>query len=177
MGRSRYKIYETTHPHFFTCTILNWLPVFTRQESVDIILDSLRYLQTEENLKLYAYVILENHIHLMASSDDIARSMKHFKSFTAKEILKLLQKENATTLLEQFAFYKKVHKTTANYQIWQEGTQPKLIQTDAMMTNKIEYIHQNPVKRGYVDEAKHWRYSSARNYEGIDGLIEIERFW
>ena len=88
-----------------------------------------------------------------------------------------LQKENATTLLEQFAFYKKAHKTTASYQIWQEGTQPKLIQTDAMMINKINYIHQNPVKRGYVDEAKHWRYSSARNYEGIDGLIEIERFW
>ncbi|MDD3602459.1 MAG: transposase [Sulfurovum sp.] len=177
MGRSRYKIYETTHPHFFTCTILNWLRVFTRPESVDIILDSLRYLQAEENLKLYAYVILENHIHLIAGGDDIARSMNHFKSFTAEEILKLLQKENATALLEQFAFYKKAHKTTASYQIWQEGAQPKLIQTDAMMINKINYIHQNPVKRGYVDEAKHWRYSGAGNYEGIDGLIEIEGFW
>ncbi|MDD3592574.1 MAG: transposase [Sulfurovum sp.] len=177
MGRSRYKIYETTHTHFFTCTILNWLPVFTRQESVDIILQSLRYLQSQENLKLYAYVILENHIHLIANSDDIAKSMRHFKSYTAKEILKLLQKENAVTLLEQFAFYKKAHKTTAEYQVWQEGTQPKLIQTDAMMINKINYIHQNPVKRGYVDEAKHWRYSSARDYEGSEGLIGIERFW
>ncbi len=63
------------------------------------------------------------------------------------------------------------------YQIWQEGYQPKLIQTDGMMINKINYIHHNPVKRGYVDEAKHWRYSSARDYEGIDGLIEVEKFW
>ena len=51
------------------------------------------------------------------------------------------------------------------------------MQTDVMMISKIKYIHHNPVKRGYVDEAKHWRYSSARNYEGIDGLIEVERFW
>ncbi len=45
------------------------------------------------------------------------------------------------------------------------------------MIAKINYIHHNPVKRGYVDEAKHWRYSSARDYEGIDGLIEVEKFW
>ena len=48
---------------------------------------------------------------------------------------------------------------------------------DAIMIAKINYIHHNPVKRGFVDEGKHWRYSSARDYEGIDGLIEVERFW
>jgi hypothetical protein len=51
------------------------------------------------------------------------------------------------------------------------------MQTDAMMIAKIKYIHENPVKRGYVDEAMHWRYSSARDYEGIQGLIDMERFW
>ena len=177
MGRSRYKIYEPTHPHFVTCTILNWLPIFTRQESVDIIIQSLKYLQKEENLKLYAYVILENHIHLIVQSNDLVKSMRHFKSFTAKQLLKLLQKENAKTLLEQFKFYKKAHKKDRTYQIWQEGYQPKLITTDKVMINKIKYIHENPVKRGYVDKAIHWRYSSARAYEGIDGLIEVERFW
>ena len=45
------------------------------------------------------------------------------------------------------------------------------------MLNKIGYIHENPVKRAYVDEARHWRYSSARNYEGISDLIEVEKFW
>ena len=65
MGRSRYKIYEPTHPHFVTCTILNWLPIFTRKESVEILIQSLKHLQKEENLKLYAYVFLENHIHLI----------------------------------------------------------------------------------------------------------------
>jgi hypothetical protein len=45
------------------------------------------------------------------------------------------------------------------------------------MISKINYIHQNPVKRGYVYDASHWRYSSARNYAGEKGLIEVERFW
>ena len=84
---------------------------------------------------------------------------------------------DATTILEQLAFYKKAHKTTATYQIWQEGIQPKLMQTDAMILSKIKYIHENPVKRGYVDEAVHWRHSSARDYDSMEGLIEIERFW
>ena len=120
---------------------------------------------------------MENHIHLVVQSNDVEKSMRHFKSFTAKALLKLLQKEGAETLLKQFQFYKKAHKRDKTYQLWQEGYQPKLIQTDAMMIDKIRYIHENPVKRGYVDEARHWRYSSARDYEGVSGLIEVERFW
>ena len=175
MGRSRYKIYEPTHPYFITCTILHWIPIFTNKESVGIVIDSLKYLQKSDNLKIYAYVILENHLHLVVSSDDISKTVKKFKSYTAKEILKLLQTRNVTTILEQFAFYKKAHKTHTEYQVWQEGFQPKLIQSKKMMREKIEYIHNNPVKRGYVDETVYWRYSSARNYDGLDGLIEIER--
>jgi REP element-mobilizing transposase RayT len=177
MGRSRYKIYEPTHPHFVTCTILHWLPLFTRQESVAIIIDSIKFLQNKDNLKLYAYVILENHLHMLLSSDDLHKSMQSFKQYTAKQLLELLKKENATTLLDQLAFYKKAHHKEKSYQVWEEGCQPKLIQGEAMMKIKIDYIHQNPVKRGYVDEAKYWRYSSARDYDGISGLIEIERFW
>ena len=177
MGRSRYKIYEPTHPHFVTCTILHWLPIFTRKESVQIIIDSLKFLQEKDNLKLYAYVILENHLHMVVQSDDLAKTMESFKKYTANQILKLLKEENVKTLLEQLKFYKKAHKTDKEYQIWEEGYQPKLMQTDTMMVSKIKYIHENPVRRGYVDDAIHWRYSSARDYEGYSGLIEIERFW
>lgn len=177
MGRSRYKIHEPTVPHFITCTILHWIPIFTRSETTQIIFDSLIYLQKTDNLKLYAYVILENHLHLVASSDDLAKSMRKFKAHTAKEILKLLEKQNVKIILDQLAFYKKVHKTETSYQLWQEGIQPKLIQSDLMMRERINYIHQNPVKRGYIDDAKHWRYSSARDYEDTEGLIVVERFW
>ena len=177
MGRTRYKIYEPTHPHFITCTVLHWIPIFTRIQTTDILFDSLRHLQKSDNLKIYSFVILENHLHLLASSDDIGKSMTKFKSFTSKEILKYLKQENAKTILEQLAFYKKAHKKSTEYQVWQEGIKPKLIQSHEMMLQKIDYIHQNPVKRGYVDEAKYWRYSSARDYEGEIGLIDIEKIF
>ena len=176
MGRTRYKIYEPKHPHFVTCTILHWLPIFTRKESVDIILNSLKFLQKQDNLKLHAYIILENHLHMVLRSDDLQKSMESFKKFTAREILKLLKRENAKTILDQLAFYKKAHRKEKSFQVWEEGYQPKLIQTKAMMKVKIDYIHYNPVKRGYVDKAIHWRYSSARNYEMGYGLIDIDMF-
>ncbi len=165
MGRSRYRIYEPSSPHFITCTILHWIPLFTRPESVNILLQSFEHLQRTDNLKLFSYVILENHLHLVAQSNDIGKSMAKFKAYTAKELIRLLQQQNVKTILEQLAFYKKAHKGDREYQVWQEGIKPKLIQDDAMMKRKIDYIHNNPVKRGYVDEAHHWRYSSARDYE------------
>lgn len=177
MGISRYKIYEPTHPHFLTCTILHWLPIFTNQESVQIIINSLKHLQESDNMNIYAYVILENHLHLVASSDDIRKTMQKFKSYTAYELLKLLQEKKATTLLKQLAYHKKAHKIHTTYQVWEEGFHPKLIQSEKMMVEKINYIHQNPVKRGYIEEAEHWRYSSAKNYQGIEGLLRIERLW
>ena len=175
MGRSRYKVYEPTYPHFITLTILHWIPLFTNTRSVDILLECFRYLQEHDNLKIYSYVILENHLHLVASSDDISKTMKKFKSYTAKKLLELLEKENIHTILEQLAFYKKAHKKMTTYQVWQEGMQAKLIQNEKMMIQKIEYIHNNPIKRGYVDVAWHWRYSSARDYEGEKGLLDIEK--
>jgi len=87
MGRSRYKIHEPTHPHFITCTILHWIPIFTRTETTDIIFECLKYLQQNDNFQIYAYVILENHLHLVASSDDIGKSMTKFKKYTARQII------------------------------------------------------------------------------------------
>ena len=175
MGRSRYKIYEPTHPHFITLTVLHWIPLFTNTKSVDILLNCFRYLQQNDNLKIYSYVILENHLHLVASSDDLSKTIKKFKSFTAKKILELLKQQNIKTILDQLAFYKKEHKKSSTYQVWQEGMQPKLIQNELILKEKIDYIHNNPIKRGYVDKAKYWRYSSARDYEGIEGLLKIDK--
>ena len=177
MGRSRYKIYEPSQPHFVTCTILHWIPIFTNQDSVSIVIDSLKYLQKSDNLKIYAYVILENHLHLVVQSNDLAKTMAKFKRYTAIEIIKLLKSKNVSTILEQLAFYKKAHKKDREYQLWQEGIQPKQIISHKMMKEKIEYIHLNTVKRGYIDNPAHWRYSSARDYEGISGLIDIEKTW
>ena len=176
MGRSRYKIIEPQQPHFVTLTVLHWIPIFTRPQTVQILLDSLRFLG-RDGLKVYAWVILENHCHFVMQSAALDRDIARLKSWTAKNLIQYLAEHNVRQVLEQLAFYKKAHKNDRAYQLWQEGVHPELIQGVDMMRQKIEYIHQNPVKRGYVDEAVHWRYSSARDYIGTQGLLEVYRQW
>ena len=176
MGRSRYKITNSKLPHFVTCTVLHWIPVFTRPDTVNIILNSLRYLM-KDGLIVYAYVVLENHLHMMVQSEDLNRDMARFKSFTAKQVIQYLKENNVSIILDQLAFYKKGHKGDSAYQFWQEGYHPEWVQNDEMMKQKIHYIHHNPVDRGYVDNAEHWRYSSARNYLGQPGFLEVTTEW
>jgi len=176
MGRSRYKIIDSQLPHFVTCTVLHWIPAFTRPQTVAIILNSLKFLQAE-GLKLYAYVILENHCHLLVQSQQLDKDMARFKSFTARKLINYFSENNVTPILDQLKFYKKVHKQDSAYQFWQEGMHPEWIQNSEMMLQKIVYIHENPVNRGYVDQAEHWRYSSARNYLGKEGVIEVCTKW
>jgi putative transposase len=79
MTRTRYRIFETEYPYLLTCTIVGWLPVFTRPEAVRIVYDSWRFLERERDFRLYGYVILENHLHLIASAPDLANAIKSFK--------------------------------------------------------------------------------------------------
>ncbi len=177
MTRSRYRIWEQDQAHFLTCTVVAWLPIFTRPQTTDIVLESLRYLQQHRGLALYGYVVLENHLHLIASSRDLPHDIKDFKSFTARRIVDLLECRGARRLLEQLEWYKARYKLESRYQLWQEGYHPQQIQSEDMMLQKLEYIHNNPVARGYVDEPTHWRCSSARNYAGLPGLIDVVTLW
>ncbi|MHC4401681.1 MAG: transposase [Planctomycetota bacterium] len=92
MTRTRYKTFETEYPYFITSTINGWLPVFTRPESADIVFDSWRYLQTERDLRLFAYVILDNHLHVIVSAPELPRVIQSFKSYTARQIIELLKR-------------------------------------------------------------------------------------
>lgn len=177
MARSRYAINENGALHFLTWTALNWLVVFTRPGAVQIILDALRWRQEHKGVLVYGYVILENHIHCILQADNLGRQVHDFKAITAKAILRYLEEHNAGRLLEQVASLKKPHKTDATYQFWQEGSHPQLIQNETMLRQKLDYIHFNPVQRGYVDDPTHWRYSSARDYHGTEGLLPVYTDW
>ena len=142
-----------------------------------IILDSWHYLSTNRGLKIYGFVILENHLHLIASAPDLGEVLGDFKSFTARQIIDLLESSGAQTILSQLKYWKEAHKTDRPHQLWQEGSHPQQIQGDAMMRQKLEYMHNNPVRRGYVDDPVHWRYSSARNYAGMEGVFPVITDW
>ncbi|MDX2212162.1 MAG: transposase [Oculatellaceae cyanobacterium bins.114] len=172
MGRSRYHFLEN-HPHFLTCTVVNWLPLFSNPKIVQILFDSLNFLCDRQRIVIHGYVVMENHLHLIASSNHLSKEIKAFKSFTARLIIDWLQANNRQYWLTQLAFYKQFHKFDQDYQVWQEGSHPQALLTAEMFQQKLEYVHHNPIRRGYVDNPGHWCYSSYRDYQEQQGLLPI----
>jgi len=178
MTRSRYRFEaKDNHAYFLTSTTVGWLPVFACPEAAQIVLDSWQFLIQHNRMTLYGYVIMENHLHFIASSPDLSKEVGDFKSFTARQIIDLLRARKHTTLLEQLHMFRAEHKTDRIFQLYQEGSHPQQLIDDDMMRQKLEYMHLNPVRRRYVDDPLHWRYSSARNYAGLKGLIEVTTTW
>lgn len=176
MARDRYRILEPGAPHFVTCTVVQWLPLFAQPANVQILLDCLRYQREAHGLLLYGYVIMENHCHLVVQAPELSKVLAGLKSFTARRMIERMR-ERRSPALDLLAWHKLRHKRDREHQVWQEGSHPEMIQGEDMMRQKLEYIHGNPVKRGYVDDPLHWRYSSARNYAGEEGLIEVVTRW
>lgn len=159
--RSRYRVNDSTFPHFVTGIIVEWLPVFTTAATCDVLVDAFRYCQQHKALRVGAWVILDNHFHAILSAADLSRVLADLKKFTARQIIHRLTAERREWLLKQLRFYRAAHKTDSEYQVWQEGSHPQSIRTDAVMQQKRDYIHHNPVRRGLVVQPEHWRYSSA----------------
>jgi putative transposase len=177
MPRSRYRFGEDFYPYFMTNTIVAWLPVFNRPEFAGVILESWQFLQRERDIRILGFVIMENHLHWIGVGPQLAKRVGEFKSFTATTILKQMEQRGYQTLLQEFKYFKARHKTDQVHQLWQDGSHPQQIESDEMMWQKIEYIHNNPLRRGYVDDPIHWRYSSARNYASQRGVMEICTAW
>lgn len=150
--------------------------IFTSKPYFEIMIDSFFHCRQHEGLQLYAFVILDNHFHCIVSGSNLRTSIAELKRFTARRILNQLRSDRKDWLLNQFAYYKKRHKTKSIHQVWQEGYHPQWITSEDMFTEKADYIHHNPVKRGLVTLPEHWLYSSARNFVlGEPAVIELDR--
>ena len=173
--RTRYKLSDNESIYFMTSTTVQWLPVFTSEKYISILIDAFKHNQLKRQLKILAYVILDNHFHMLAAGDDLTKIMASIKSFTAKRIIEELCKDKKEWLVHQFKFAKLLHKQESHYQVWQEGFHPEKIFTDNMLQQKFDYIHMNPVKRGLVLEPYYWRYSSASfYYKDEKGELDID---
>ena len=151
--------------HFLTITIIEWIDIFTKPEYFQIIIDSLKYCQKNKGLLLYEFVIMTNHLHLIARAKEkykLSQIISDFKKHTTREILKELEKDNRKYILNLIknSFSKK--KDYQN-QIWQRENYPEPIINEKFLNEKIKYIYNNPVKKEYVAKQEDWLYSSARN--------------
>ncbi|MDR9410749.1 MAG: hypothetical protein RI573_18035 [Balneolaceae bacterium] len=119
---------------------------------------------------------MPNHLHLIAEDKKLSGKLRAFKSFTGRATIDYLLERNSKGLLNQLSSNKLKNHRDSKHQVWQEGLHPKQIFTAKMMRQKIEYIHFNPVKAGFVEHPVHWLLSSAVNYEGGEGVIPVTLF-
>ena len=174
MGKSRYSVLNHQAPHFVTCTAVKWRLLFADPRIVNILLNAIRYLQAENALRLHGYVVMENHLHMIVSGDNVSAAIARFKTFTARQIVEYLRENGQRGMLRELSFAMRERGDARQHKVWEADFHPQAIAGEDMLRQKLDYMHANPVRRGYVDEPTCWRNSSARNYAGMEGVLEVE---
>lgn len=175
-----YQIQDPAAPYFLTLQVVDWVDAFTRKAYRDIVLESLTYCRQHKGLDVYGYVVMSNHIHLMvrAKQENLPDVLRDFKKFTASRILKLIAESGTESrkdwMLKRFEFAAQRHVRNSTYQFWTHENHAVEIISNKFIDQKLNYIHENPVRAGWVEEAQEYLYSSARNYGGRVGLIDID---
>jgi len=177
----KYKVRDRDLPYFITFAVEAWVDVFTRQQYKDIILDSLRFCQREKGLILYAWCLMTNHIHLIAGrsgEEKIEDIIRDFKKYTSVHVCRAIEnnalESRKAWMLSIFTGAALDSRKHMKYKFWQNEYHPIELSTNAIMDQKLEYVHDNPVKEGVVDKPEDYLYSSARDYAGLKGLLEVE---
>ena len=169
-----------THELYFTTTtVIDWMDVFTRPQYKRIITDSLQYCQANKSLDIYAWVLMTNHLHMIIGMRDdtpIGTFLRDFKKFTSKNIVKAIrenQQESRKWLIDRFDFRSSIDKRVTGCKFWQDDNHIEQIYTYDFYKQKLNYIHQNPVRQEIVDRPEDYLYSSARNYAGLPALLDV----
>jgi REP element-mobilizing transposase RayT len=171
-----YSIKDEKGIYFVTFTVHQWIDVFTRQDYVNIFLDSISFCQKEKGLLVYAWVVMTNHVHLILRSEKepLSEIIRDIKKFTATQIVKAIemnQKESRKKWL--LWLLKKEGKIT----FWQAGYHGEEIVSQKFMQTKLDYIHNNPVRASWVAEATEYINSSAKDIlKNEKGKLELYAF-
>ena len=172
MQNGGYKIRDQYALHYLTFTVVGWVDVLTRKETRQIIIDALIYCIENKGLILYAYVIMTNHVHLIlqATKDcgGLSAIIRDFKKHTSKEIIKWVNFSNKESRKEWmqmvFKYHAKLNNNNSEYQVRVQNSRPKEIVLPKFARQKLNYIHYNAVRAGYVDRPEDYIYSSYRAY-------------
>jgi putative transposase len=151
---------------FFTATILEWKHLLISDEYKELIMDSLRFLVRGNRIQLNAFVIMNNHMHLIwhiLSPFKPDKVQQSFLRFTAQNILLDLRNNNRELLSDFF-----VGAKDRKHQIWERNPLSIGLWTEEVLRQKLKYIHNNPVEAGYCLQPENYRFSSAAIYAGMD---------
>ena len=179
---TRYRFGDSEYPHFITFAVVNWIDALSRPAYKNIIVESLRHCQKEKGLQLHAWIIMSNHVHLIASATqgialpDIIRDLKKFTSKQIEEAIRSNAFESRKEwMLWMFKRAGAKNSNNKNFQFWQQDNHPFELHGNDMLQQKLLYLHDNPVRAGLVTEPWHYKYSSATDYcPTTTGLLELE---
>ncbi len=178
---SKYKIIDHHLPHFITFSVVQWIDALSRPVYKDILVDSLRYCQQEKGLILHAWVFMNNHVHMICSANDgfsLSDILRDFKKFTSKKLVETIQTNSQESrknwMLWLIKSNGKKNPNNKLYQFWQQDNRPIELSSNEMLEQRLDYLHMNPVKAGIVNDPAHFVYSSARDYDGIKGMLDLE---
>jgi REP element-mobilizing transposase RayT len=155
--------YTEYYPDYFTATILEWKKLLKPEKYKQIVADSLHFLVADKRIKIYAFVIMDNHLHLiwqMMPGHKRAKVQQGFLKFTAQQLKEDLMKQHPQ-VLQLF----KVNAADREYQFWERNPLSIELRTPEVFIQKLEYIHWNPVKAGLCVLPEEYKYSSAKYYE------------
>lgn len=181
MSGDKYKITDQHARYFLTLTVIHWLDVFTRSEYKDIIVNSLDYCIANKGLNIYAWVIMSNHVHMVAgckAPNRMSDFLRDFKKYTSKRIVEAIEEINESRrdwLLDKFSFEARRSGRATDYKLWMDGNHAVDLDNNAIdMMEKIDYIHENPVRARIVANPEDYIYSSAIDYSGKGkGLVKV----
>ena len=182
MSRS-YKFHDPEGTYFISFATVEWVDVFTRREYKDIVVDSLKHCQEKKGLLLYAWVIMSNHVHLVAAAAEghaLPDILRDLKKFTSTQILKAIAENNQESrkdwMLPIFAKAGATNPNNTHYQFWRQDNRPIQLTSAEVIMQKLNYLHDNPVVEGYVEQAEDYVYSSAPAISGKPGLLKLEPY-
>ena len=154
--------------YFITSTVIDWMDVFTRPAYKRIVVDSLKYCQANKG---------PFRVFINQSTNQIGDVLRDFKKFTSKAIVNAIQENERESrkewLLDRCWFRGVNDSKIKNYKFWQDGSYIECIHSYDFYKEKLNYLHMNPVKQEIVEKPEDYVYSSARNYCGLSGLIDV----
>lgn len=175
-----YQIKNQEALYYLTLQVVYWADIFTRQVYRNIVIESLLYCRQNKGLEIFSYVIMSNHIHIIVRSKNgtLSDTIRDFKRHTSKKIVECIKEQTESRrewLLMIFRYAARKHKRNNEYQFWTHENHAIEHNIAKMIEQRINYIHENPVRAGIVVNAEDYLYSSARNYAEMDSILEIER--
>ncbi len=178
MPGDRYFIRDQQATYFLTFTVVDWVDIFTRPVYKQVLTDALNYCIAHKGLECNAWVIMTNHIHLICRAtepmrlSDIIRDYKKFTSKKLVELVKTIPESRREWLLHKFEYAALSTRRAENYKLWTDANHAVLLTGD-MYRQRLNYIHNNPVRQMIVAAPEDYVFSSAGDYAGREGLVKV----